>query len=574
MLLLSTILLAVAAPAVREAKPALRRSDVVFMYEADPQTYRAYGATAVAWGGKPTPESLRNAEGLRFFGSVGMVTEFARYHDRFPDTYEQGLCRDIHGRPVKVPWLTDMQHKGVPFWWCCTQQPLFRQYLRERVVETVRAGAAGLHVDDHLGTAGGLWLGLCFCDRCLDGFRGYLKSLPPAKLAQLGITRPATYDYRAAVKDWMAADSSGKRQLTQHPLWPVWTAYQCRAAASIMMELRKLAADTEGHPVPVGANAGLLWPRHLADYQALDLFSAETDHHAEGKRFSDDPLVAYRLAESVNRPYTATASGMDWAYVKQHNLPGLVRGWIALSYAAGQSLMCPHRQWCYTPEKGTHWYDGPTEKFAPLYRFVREHADLFDDYETYADAVVVAPHRSFTQDPARWIALCDQLAAANVSYRLALGGDEIVDHPLTTADLARARVLIAPDRESLQPADRRRLDAYAAKHHVYPTAERALAALRPSVRVTAAGVVRALPRVGSRSAVVHLLNYEYDPARDDVRPLSDVRVTLDLAALGIPNATTCRYLAPGSPPVTLSLHDGTVTVPSLGLWGMLVITAR
>ena len=59
----------------------------------------------------------------------------------------------------------------------------------------------------------------------------------------------------------------------------------------------------------VGANAGLLWPRHLADYQALDLFSAETDHHAAGRRFTAQPLVAYRLAEAVERPYAATASG-------------------------------------------------------------------------------------------------------------------------------------------------------------------------------------------------------------------------------------------------------------------------
>ena len=106
----------------------LARSDVVFMYQAEPEVYRGYGATALAWGGKPSPESLRDAAGLKFFGSVGMVTEFSRYYERFPQSYEQGLCRDIDGQPVKVPWLTDHQHKGVPFWWCCTQQPQFRQY--------------------------------------------------------------------------------------------------------------------------------------------------------------------------------------------------------------------------------------------------------------------------------------------------------------------------------------------------------------------------------------------------------------------------------------------------------------
>ena len=122
-----------------------------------------------------------------------MVTEFGRYYERFPQTYQQSLCRDVHGQPYKVPWLTDHQHKGVPYWWCCTRQPLFRQYLSERVVEIVRAGAAGVHIDDHLGTAGGLWLGGCFCDRCMEEFKDYLKTLPPEALAKFGIRDPGQY---------------------------------------------------------------------------------------------------------------------------------------------------------------------------------------------------------------------------------------------------------------------------------------------------------------------------------------------------------------------------------------------
>jgi hypothetical protein len=52
-------------------------------------------------------------------------------------------------------------------------------------------------------------------------------------------------------------------------------------------------------------------------------------------------LFAYRLADAVGRPYAATASGGDWAYIKEAHLPGLVRGWIGLSYAAGHGLMAP-----------------------------------------------------------------------------------------------------------------------------------------------------------------------------------------------------------------------------------------
>ena len=115
--------------------------------------------------------------------------------------------------------------------------------------------------------------------------------------------------------------------------------YQGRAAAAFMRELRELVAATAGRPLPIGANAGLLWPRHLGDYQALDLFSAETDHHAVGRRFTDQPLVAYRLADAVRRPYAATASGGDWAFIQEHQTPGLVRGWVALAYAAGHAFM-------------------------------------------------------------------------------------------------------------------------------------------------------------------------------------------------------------------------------------------
>ena len=117
---LTVVLLCSALGRLHGAEAVLKRSDVVFMYQADRSTYADYNATVVAWGGKPTPRALDQAEGLQFFGSVGMVTEFARYYERFPDTYEQGLCRNLEGSPVPVPWLTDHRHKDVPFWWCCT----------------------------------------------------------------------------------------------------------------------------------------------------------------------------------------------------------------------------------------------------------------------------------------------------------------------------------------------------------------------------------------------------------------------------------------------------------------------
>lgn len=563
--------LAAVSPTLAGEVRALKQSDVVFMYQSDRQTYADYGATVLAWGGKPTPKSREAAQGVKMFSSVGMVTEFGRYYDRFPDTYEQGLCRDINGQPVKVPWLTDHQHKGIPFWWCCTAQPQFRQYLSERVIDTVQAGTYGVHIDDHMGTAGGLWLGICFCDRCNKGFRELLKSLPADDLLRLGVGRADRFDFREAVKEWVAAgDAKSPRRVTQHPLWSQWTIYQCRAAAAWMQELHELATRTAGRYVPFGANAGLLWPRHLSDYQTLDLFSAETDHHAAERKLTDLPLVAYRMADAVQRPYAATASGGDWAFVKAQNIPGLVRSWIALSYAAGHCFMAPHRQWCYTPEKGTHWYAGPKEIFAPLYQFVRRHPELFNGYASHADLGIVVPHRGFLRNPQQWFDICKQLSAGGVSYRLLLAGDEIIDHPLSAHDLSACRLLLVPDQETLLPADRVWVARRAEKGGCFATVTEILTQVTPVVRVESSGQVRALVRVKPGSAVLHLLNYQYDAARDDVQPLSDVRVRVNLPDLGVAHVATCQWVTPDAEPVTLRIDRSRVQVPTLGVWGLLV----
>jgi hypothetical protein len=570
-LILLAILLPGLTPTGWSQIPVLRRSDVVTMYQADRPVYEEYGVTVLAWGGRPTPKSLEAAQGVKFFGSVGMVTEFSRYHDRFPQTYEQGLCRDLEGQPFKVPWLTDHQHQGIPYWWCCTRQPVFRQYLSERVTDTVKAGAQGVHIDDHLGTAGALWMGGCFCDRCVEAFRAELGRVAAEDLAKLGIQDRSAFNFREVARSWLKEQPT--RKIQDHPLWPRWRVFQLRGAAGFMEELRALAARTAERPIPMSANACLLWGPHLADFRALDYFSAEIEHHASARRFSDDPLVAYRLADAVNRPLASTASGGDWAFIKEQNLPGLVQGWIAFSYAAGHGLMAPHRQWCYTPQKGTHWYAGPKEKFAPLYQFVRQHASLFDGYENHADVTIAISHRTIDRDTGKVLAICNRLAATNLSYRLALGSDEIVNHPLSLEELQGAAPILVIERKDFTPADLKQL-AKVESNRLLNNVDEVLAKTKPAVQVESPGTFRVLPRIKAGSAAIHLVNWAYDPARDGVSPALNVRLRLDLRALGVPAATEVRQFAPGAQPLTLPLQKAMVVVPQIGLWTVLELKGR
>jgi len=182
---------------------------------------------------------------------------------------------------------------------------------------------------------------------------------------------------------------------------------------------------------------------------------------------------------------------------------------------------------------------------------------------------VVLPHRSFLNTPRRWFDLCNQLAAANVSYRLLLAGDELVDHPLTAEALRACPVLLIPERGEFLPADRQLVEMRSTDQQVYAAASEVLANVKPAVETQAEGVVRALPRIAAGSAVVHLLNYAYDARSDDVTPLKDVQVRWNLRALGIPDAAACQFLSPDAPPQRLVVDRGTVIVPALGLWGLL-----
>ena len=80
-----------------------------------------------------------------------------------------------------------------------------------------------------------------------------------------------------------------------------------------------------------------------------------------------------------------------------------------------------------------------------------------------------------------------------------------------------------------------------------------------------------MPRLKPGSAVIHLLNYQYAATDDDVQPLDDVRIFMNLSALGVVPTTTCTWVTPDAEPVVLAIDGGKVRVPKLGLWGLLVL---
>jgi hypothetical protein len=170
--------------------------------------------------------------------------------------------------------------------------------------------------------------------------------------------------------------------------------FQATIAAEHTRQLGLLAAEVAGHPVLLSANAGIPNRAHTYVVKNLTHVVCEVRQNAPaGVEKINHAIEAYTLATKLGRPLAATASGQDWAFVKQQNCEELVRFWIALAYAHGQCFMVPHpkRQWCFNKELGTHWYAAPIEAYAPMYRFIRSRSPWFDDFETVELKQLKAP---------------------------------------------------------------------------------------------------------------------------------------------------------------------------------------
>lgn len=365
----------------------LQYDDVVFMYLAeDNQAYIDYGATFLAWGGAHTLASVRRHEelGIHATGSMWCLTAGAENLHTDPDLRE-ATCRDIEGHPIAVPWLPDHTFEGTPSYFGCTNHPTFRAHVRKTVAQVMSGTAHGLHVDDHLGSAHPAFgHGGCFCDYCMEAFRHWLQANEtPMLLTEGGVASFDDFDYRTLVRRYATTRASYLEVQKEIPLHQVFVDCQLQLAAENTRQLGELASEITNRPVTLSANTCLPHLEHVVVSPYLTHLVGEvTQYAAEGTARLINAVQAYRLAEALGKPIAATAAGTDWAYVKEHELESLVTIWIALSYACGQRLMAPHKMWCFTQEKGTHWYHGPTSVYAPLYRFVRENPVLLRDCRT------------------------------------------------------------------------------------------------------------------------------------------------------------------------------------------------
>ena len=573
---------AVAADADARPERAIRRSDVVFFID-DPAMYEPYGCTVVGWGGVAKAERVRAAheKGVRLYATaIAFRTAFHRVMD-FSDDYLDAASRNYAGEPFAVPWLWDHKYKDQPVWWGCTNSPLYHEFLEDWLARSMGAGPDGLHIDDYSGTAGAVtWLSAGFCRHCTAGFREYVaKNVPPEKLADLGITDLSAFDYHQFLVDRGISPDDYKKRRSSLPLADEFLDYQVRANTEYVRAFHKLAGELRGKPVTLSVNSGLGSPTSLAIAPYVSYFCCEVGQNAASRAAPKHPIYVFKLADGLDRPLAVMGSGQDHAFIMEHNLPGLVRTWIATAYAFGHAFVAPHRLWCYTKEKGTHWYSGPTEEYAWLYQFVRQNAGLFDRYEAIAPVAIVYDNAARRRGQGNVEPICIELAERNVPFTVVVAGDDWLDYRLDADRLAQFKAVIVPKDLAMDEPQRKLIERVEADGRlvVWPDQERFAKLVPTPVTVEGSEHVGVVPRAirGDEAApvVVHLLNRSYEGEKDAMVPQMGFTVRLRRDLLGGRTLTKAVLRAPNDNPLALPVISGenqiAVTIPELKLWAVL-----
>lgn len=245
----------------------------------------------------------------------------------------------------------------------------------------------------------------------------------------------------------------------------------------------------------------------------------------------------------------------------------------------GHHFMVPHSMWCGEGQEQSDYKSQPGD-CDDLYQFVREHAELFDGFETVADVGVIYSNTAFRRGQRQAQQACYELTKRNIPFRLIAAGDEWMPVDLRKEDLAGLRAIVVTNPGSLDSAQRATLDAVKGRTVAWPDQKRLSQLVPPQINVTGATNVTVLPRAkpdDPKTLVCHLLNGNYVPKSDSMQPLSDLTITLDDSLLPSP-VTAATLLAPGREVVACSITrngDGvSISVPSLDLWALLKLEMR
>ncbi|MDH7570966.1 MAG: hypothetical protein QHJ73_15425, partial [Armatimonadota bacterium] len=432
----------------RERMPGLdfRYSDVCFstrsVRKESLETIRAFQANRVVWVYTADPQFVRALHelGATVQGTVNTIP-------RTPDL--SAYCVDLDGTPLVAPWMVAFNRRDPPKWGC-NNQPAYREAVLDAARKALDAGVDWIQFDDWaLIVSAHSWGGGCFCNRCMAGFAAFLAAQPLERLREAGIDRVEGFDYRRflAEKHGIRDAATYKARRAALPTTPLFEEFQRHSVRAYFRDLR-LALDRHAkRRVPLSINSNLTDPSQNRNFMAdmVDFFLGETHSPTLA-----DLAICARSALALGKHQIVSPL--------PRSLPE-ARVALAATYALGEFYLVPWDLYMGSDATGIQpRYFGTVEEYGDLYRFVRQHPNLFDECEAAATVCVVVNTDRY--DPEKTRALVNRLLRAQVPFAFAFSGRRFFEQRLDPAHLARFHLLLRLNElAEFPPEDRNALQA-------------------------------------------------------------------------------------------------------------------
>lgn len=569
------------APAAADAEPLkLERSAAVSMVQAPPEVYKSVGVDFVTWGGHPRPPQLTmeafrakvhaaRALGTEVGGNIGTRTAWRGFTEFATDAErEAAICRRCDGTPVLVPAQDRERYNGFPAYWFSFASPAFRRYEKHFVDMILDGGSKTLLIDDAIGALPAHnFSGGCYSEEDVKALRQlYVSRIPGAS--------EANFDLCTFQKQSMVPDS---------PIRKLVVDYYVDSAIQNVREMRAVGA-ARGVALPMSGNIALYSPYAGKFMSELDFFCYEQGYGKEPQKTDVAMnIFALKLGDELGKPTILLPHGVNNRYIVEHNAMTLLRSWIAQSYAFGGYFVVPSSLWMDKAINGSDWTTIAPPEYVPMFRFIKDNKTLFDGHDQVAKVAILHDTRILDTE-----SKYETATLGIQTYRYAMDflrrGIPFAIIPITSdADLdrevaaakGRYDYLVAPVqlRESLarrEPAAKAVFDSAAVPADYAIAAQKAAGRFYISLRRTAGGDGR---------YALHVLNVDYDPKADAIRPTGTVELRIPKSYLDKPVTSARVYAfdakgsAPSGAPATVAVRDDgkdfVLPLDGVGVWSVI-----
>jgi len=372
-------------------------------------------------------------------------------------------CIDIDGTRCILDWYPVGTLS--PFYWGCTNNPVWQDYLIERCTRAVDLGVDAVLLDEIYGTAHATWdAGGCFCEYCMAGFRDYLSGKYTAGELRRdhGISEISAFDYGDYIREHGYVEDWKSREFWNIPLYGDYKSFQNQAVVEAMRHVvetsRQYASETYGRYLPFSANINDLNTAGLKFADLLDWFTCEAFYKDLGYPPSAKMVPLARLAAGFGKSaYFMTNITTNADLIKQPSTDNLLRLLIADAYVGGGAYYLPYNIHAYDEALGTSpgSFTGELDEIAYYYRFALDNTFLFQGDTTGSLIALLYPFSAIDEsfwNPAHdpFFDLAAALYDALLPYDVLIVGDsEYIQQLPSQEDFAKYHYIIIPANSQL-----------------------------------------------------------------------------------------------------------------------------